>query len=114
MFENRDYEFISLQIDGLTETDFYCSFEGLYYYAFFLSEVFFGAIWCHDIATLFNRPGLYTGKYLTYYCVSSYFAAFGFSIVLYFASQDNFTSVIHIPKFKIHITLTLFNISQPT
>lgn len=45
----RDYSFISVQIDGKTEADFYCSFEGLYYYAFHLAEILWGILWLYDL-----------------------------------------------------------------
>jgi len=89
----RDYSFISVQIDGKTEADFYCSFEGLYYYAFHLAEILWGILWLYDVQVLTGKPGLFTGKYLMYYACVAYFAAFGFSIVLYFQNVDNFTSV---------------------
>lgn len=89
----RDYSFISIQIDGKTEADFYCSFEGLYYYAFHLAEILWGILWLYDLQVLTGKPGLYTGKYLMYYACVAYFTAFGFSIVLYFQNVDNFTSV---------------------
>jgi hypothetical protein len=82
-----------LQIDGKTEADFYCSFEGLYYYAFHLAEILWGILWLYDLQVLTGKPGLYTGKYLMYYACVAYFTAFGFSIVLYFQNVDNFTSV---------------------
>ena len=80
----RGYDFISLQIDGITEASFYCSFEGLYYYAFHLSEIMWGILWLYDLKVLVGKPGLFTGKYLMYYACIAYFTAFGFSIVLYF------------------------------
>ena len=89
----REYSFISVQIDGKTEADFYCSFEGLYYYAFHLAEILWGILWLYDVQVLTGKPGLFTGKYLMYYACVAYFAAFGFSIVLYFQNVDNFTSV---------------------
>ena len=89
----REYDFISLQIDGKTEAAFYCSFEGLYYYAFHLAEVIWGLLWLYDIRVLMGRPSLFTGKYLMYYACVAYFTSFGFSIVLYFQDVDNFTSV---------------------
>jgi hypothetical protein len=89
----REYSFISVQIDGKTEADFYCSFEGLYYYAFHLAEILWGIVWLYDVQLLTGKPGLFTGKYLMYYACVAYFAAFGFSIVLYFQNVDNFTSV---------------------
>jgi hypothetical protein len=89
----RGYDFISIQIDGKTEADFYCSFEGLYYYAFHLAEIMWGVLWLYDLQLMTRRPGLFTGKYLMYYACIAYFSSFGFSIVLYFQNVDNFTSV---------------------
>ncbi|CDW74551.1 phosphatidylinositol-4-phosphate 5-kinase [Stylonychia lemnae] len=64
-----DYDFISSQIDGTNQADFYCSFEGLYYYAF------------HFLAV--------------------YFTSFGFSIVVYFQDQGNFTSAANLMCFVV-------------
>lgn len=89
----RDYDFISIQIDGQTQANFYCSFEGLYYYAFHLSEIIWGILWLYDLRVIVGKPGLFTGKYLMYYACVAYFSAFGLSIVLYFQDVDNFTSV---------------------
>ena len=97
----REFDFITLQIDGVTEANFYCSFEGLYYYAFHLAEIFWGILWLYDLKILVGKPSMYTGKYLMYYACVAYFTAFGnismrlfgFSIVLYFQDVDNFTSV---------------------
>jgi hypothetical protein len=80
----REYEFISLQIDGTTKADFYCSFEGLYYYAFHLCEIFWGIMWLYDFQILVKTPGLFTGKYLLYMSLAVYLPAFGFSIVVFF------------------------------
>jgi hypothetical protein len=80
----RGFEFISLEIDGVTETDFFCSFEGLYYYAVYLVEIMWGLIWLYDFILTLEKPNLYTGKYLMYYCVCAYFIAFGFSVCSYF------------------------------
>ena len=89
----RNYDFISIQIDGITDPDFYCSFEGLYYYAFHMAEIMWGLLWLYDLIIMTEKPSLYTGKYLMYYACIAYFTAFGFSIVLYFQNVDNFTSV---------------------
>lgn len=89
----RDYSFIQLQDDDKKVADFYCSFEGLYYYAFHLAEILWGILWLYDLRMLVGRPSLYTGKYLMYYACVAYFTAFGLSIVLYFQNVDNFTSV---------------------
>lgn len=72
---------------------FACSFEGLYYYAFHLSEFLWGIVWCYDFILLTRRPSLFTGKYLIYYSCVVYFISFGFSIVVYFQDPENFTSV---------------------
>ena len=93
---NRGYSFISVQIDGKTEADFYCSFEGLYYYAFHLAEIVWGVLWLYDLQLMTSRPGLFTGKYLMYYACVAYFSSFGFSIVLYFQNVDNFTSAANL------------------
>ena len=89
----RGFDFISLEIDGVTETDFFCSFEGLYYYAFYLVEIMWGLLWLYDFTLTLKNPSLYTGKYLMYYCVAAYFVSFGFSICSYFQNNNNFTSV---------------------
>jgi len=53
----------------------------------------FGIIWLYDFAVTVERPTLYTGKFLMYYCVAAYFFAFTFSISSYFQDNNNFTSV---------------------
>ena len=81
------------QIDGVTSTSFTCSFEGLYYYAFFLVESLWGIVWLFDFIFTLKNPSVYTGKYLLFYSCGAYFLGCGFSIVLYFENVDNFTSV---------------------
>ena len=73
-----------LQVDGETQTDFYCSFEGLYYYAFHLCEITWACVWLYDFTIIHKTPTLFTGKYLLYYSLVVYFISFGFSIVVYF------------------------------
>lgn len=97
----REYDFISVQIDGVTDPNFYCSFEGLYYYAFHLAEIIWGMLWLYDVKVLVGKPGLFTGKYLMYYACAAYFTAFGFSIVLYFQDVDNFTSAANLLCFVV-------------
>jgi hypothetical protein len=90
----RGFDFITLEIDGVTEVDFFCSFEGLYYYSFHLAEIMWGILWLYDYILTLKKPNLYTGKYLMYYCICAYFVSFGFSICSYFQNNNNFTSVI--------------------
>ena len=75
---------MTMQIDGVTVDNFYCSFEGLYFYAFHLSEIMWLIMWLYDFTLLKKRPSLFTGKYLLYYSCVTYFLSFGFSIVAYF------------------------------
>lgn len=100
-FLYRDFSFITLQIDGVTEANFYCSFEGLYYYAFHLAEILWGLLWLYDLKFMIGKPTLFTGKYLMYYSCVAYFTAFGFSIVLYFQDVDNFTSASNLLCFVV-------------
>lgn len=81
--------------------NFYCSFEGLYYYAFFLTECIWGIVWLYDFYVKIKQPKLYTGKYLMYYCCVAYFLALGISIVIYFQNTDNFTSGTNLTCFVV-------------
>eukprot|EP00347_Sterkiella_histriomuscorum_P012367 403368858 len=101
LFQIWEYDFISLQIDGTTRADFYCSFEGLYYYAFHLCEILWGLLWLYDFQILIKSPSIFTGKYLLYYSLAVYFTSFGFSIVVFFQDQGNFTSAANLMCFVI-------------
>ncbi len=90
-----------MQIDGVTEANFYCSFEGLYFYAFHLAEILWGILWLYDLTFMISKPSVYSGKYLMYYACVAYFTAFGFSIVLYFQDVDNFTSATNLLCFVV-------------
>ncbi|CDW83708.1 phosphatidylinositol-4-phosphate 5-kinase [Stylonychia lemnae] len=87
-----DFTFMYEQVDGAGDDKFACSFEGLYYYAFHLSEFLWSIVWLYDFILLSKRPSLFSGKYLLYYSCVVYFTSFGFSIVVYFQDQENFTS----------------------
>lgn len=85
----------------MTEPSFYCSFEGLYFYAFHLAEILWGILWLFDLKFMIGKPSVYSGKYLMYYACVAYFTAFGFSIVLYFQNVDNFTSASNLLCFVV-------------
>lgn len=60
-----------------------------------------GLLWFYDFILTLEKPNLYTGKYLMYYCVAAYFISFGFSVCSYFQNNNNFTSDTNLTCFVI-------------